>query len=123
MPCVSGRAHAATATHTDLSPDKWPSCPARPADSHLVALSGAIAALMAADVPAQADFGLDVLPQALGPLLTRPKLWHLLGTALCALVCAKTWMQATTSDYICARGIGAMEPGSTFGTGITRIMR
>ena len=63
-----------------------------------------IAALMAADVPAQADFSLDVLPQALGPLLTRPKLWHLLGAALCALVCAKTWKQATTSDHICAQG-------------------
>ena len=50
---------------------------------------GAIAALMAADVPAQADFSLDVLPQALGPLLTRAKFWHLLGAALCALVCAK----------------------------------
>ena len=64
----------------------------------------AIGALMAADVPAQADFSLDVLPQALGPLLTRPKFWHLLGAALCALVCAKTWIQATTSDYICAQG-------------------
>ena len=65
---------------------------------------GAIGALMATDVPAQADFGLDVLPQALGPLLTRPKLWHLLGASLCALVCAKTWKQATTSDHICAQG-------------------
>ena len=45
---------------------------------------GAVAALMAADVPAQTDFSLDVLPQALGPLLTRPKFWHLLGAALCA---------------------------------------
>ena len=45
MPCVSGRAHAETATHTDPSLNKWPSCPARPADSHLVALSGAIAAM------------------------------------------------------------------------------
>ena len=64
---------------------------------------GAIAALMAADVPAQADFSLDVLPQALGPLLTRPKFWHLLGAALCASLCAKTWMQPTTSDDICAQ--------------------
>ena len=54
------------------------------------ARQGSIAALMTADVPAQADFSLDVLPQALGPLLTRPKFWHLLGAALCALVCAKT---------------------------------
>ena len=44
MPCVSERAHAVTATHRDPSPNKWPSCPDRPADSHLVALSGAIAA-------------------------------------------------------------------------------
>ena len=35
---------------------------------------------------------------------TRQKLWHLLGAALCALVCAKTWKQATTSDNICAQG-------------------
>ena len=44
---------------------------------------------LATDVPALADFSLDVLPQALGTLLTRPKLWHLLGASLCALVCAK----------------------------------
>ena len=43
--CVSGRAHATTATHKDPSPNKWLSCPALPADSHLVALSGAIAAM------------------------------------------------------------------------------
>ena len=43
MPCVSGRAHAVTATHGDPSPNKWPCCLARPADRHLVALSGAIA--------------------------------------------------------------------------------
>ena len=49
----------------------------------------AIAALMAADVPAQADFSLDALPQAAGPLLTRPKFWHLLGASLCAFVCTK----------------------------------
>ena len=44
MPCVSERAHAETATHRDPSLNKWLSCPARPADSHLVGLSGAIAA-------------------------------------------------------------------------------
>ena len=43
-PCVSGRAHAEKATHTDPSLNKWPSCPARLADSHLVAPCGAIAA-------------------------------------------------------------------------------
>ena len=36
-------ADAVTATHGDPSPNKWPSCLARPADRHLVALSGAIA--------------------------------------------------------------------------------
>ena len=65
---------------------------------------GAIAALMAADIPPETNFSLDVLPQALGPLLTRAKFWHLLGAALCELVCAKMWIQATTSDRICAQG-------------------
>ena len=64
---------------------------------------GAIAALVAAYREAQTDFALDVLPQALGPLLTSPKLWHLLRAALCALMCAKTWIQQTTSDDICAQ--------------------
>ena len=44
MPCVFGRAHAGTASHRDPSLNKWPSCPDRPADSHLVAPCGAIAA-------------------------------------------------------------------------------
>ena len=44
MPCVSGRAHAEKATHRDPSPNKWPSCLARLADSHLVAPCDAIAA-------------------------------------------------------------------------------
>ena len=48
-----------------------------------------VAALVLAYGPPQTDFGLDVLPQALGPLLTRAKFWHLLGAALCTLVCAK----------------------------------
>ena len=63
-----------------------------------------VAALVLAYGPPQADLGLDVLPQALGPLLTSPKLWHLLSVALCALVCAKRLIQATTSDHICAQG-------------------
>ena len=43
-PYVSGRADAATAAHTDLSQNKWLYRPGRPADSHLVAPCGAIAA-------------------------------------------------------------------------------
>ena len=82
-----------------------------------------IAALMAADVPAQTDFSLDVLPQALGPLLTRPKFWHLLGAALCALVCAKRLIQATTSDHICAQGLQAMQPRSQSGAVVIRTLR